>query len=176
VELILLHELAHVRRWDYADQPGAAARETLLFYHPGVWWISARIREEREHCCDDAVVERAERARLRSSRCSPWRRRAVPVPALALGAGGESLVARGEAPDQLPRAAPTRPAARRSPSRRLWPCSRWRGAALPAPVVRRGPRHPTCAARMQPRPARRSARGLGREARGCCAGRDTRAR
>ena len=31
--------------------------ETLLFFHPAVWWISARIRIEREHCCDDLVVE-----------------------------------------------------------------------------------------------------------------------
>ena len=31
--------------------------ETLLFYHPAVWWLSARIRDEREHCCDDVAVE-----------------------------------------------------------------------------------------------------------------------
>ena len=30
--------------------------ETLLFYHPAVWWVSRRIREEREHCCDDPAI------------------------------------------------------------------------------------------------------------------------
>src|SRR5207237_807828 len=30
--------------------------ETLLFYHPAVWWVSQRIRTEREHCCDDEAV------------------------------------------------------------------------------------------------------------------------
>src|SRR5262249_59544873 len=32
------------------------AVETLLFYHPAVWWVSQRIRIEREHCCDDEAV------------------------------------------------------------------------------------------------------------------------
>ena len=31
--------------------------ETVLFYHPGVWWVSARVREEREHCCDDLAMQ-----------------------------------------------------------------------------------------------------------------------
>ena len=30
--------------------------ETLLFYHPAVWWLNKRIRAEREHCCDDIAV------------------------------------------------------------------------------------------------------------------------
>ena len=30
--------------------------ETLLFYHPAVWWVSSRIRTEREHCCDDVAL------------------------------------------------------------------------------------------------------------------------
>ena len=93
VELILLHELAHVRRWDYAMNLAQRLAETLLFYHPGVWWISARIREEREHCCDDAVVERASvRDYVLALLAMEEARR--PVPALALGAGGASLVAR----------------------------------------------------------------------------------
>lgn len=93
VELILLHELAHVRRWDYAVNLAQRLAETLLFYHPGVWWISARIREEREHCCDDAVVERASvRDYVLALLAMEEARR--PVPALALGAGGASLVAR----------------------------------------------------------------------------------
>lgn len=56
VEAILAHELAHVRRHDYLVNLMQTVAETLLFYHPAVWWLSARIRDEREHCCDDVAV------------------------------------------------------------------------------------------------------------------------
>jgi uncharacterized protein (TIGR03435 family) len=56
VEAILAHELAHVRRHDYVVNLVQTLAETLLFYHPAVWWLSARIRDEREHCCDDVAV------------------------------------------------------------------------------------------------------------------------
>lgn len=56
MEMILAHELAHVRRNDFFVNLMQAVVETLLFYHPAVWWISNRIRVEREHCCDDVAV------------------------------------------------------------------------------------------------------------------------
>jgi uncharacterized protein (TIGR03435 family) len=56
VEAILAHELAHVRRHDYLVNLMQTIAETLLFYHPAVWWLSGRIRDEREHCCDDIAV------------------------------------------------------------------------------------------------------------------------
>jgi len=56
VESILLHELAHIRRHDYLVNLLQTVLEGLLFYHPGVWWISSVMRAEREHCCDDLVV------------------------------------------------------------------------------------------------------------------------
>jgi uncharacterized protein (TIGR03435 family) len=56
VEAILAHEIAHVRRHDYLVNLMQTLAETLLFYHPAVWWLSARIRDEREHCCDDVAV------------------------------------------------------------------------------------------------------------------------
>ena len=56
VEAILAHELAHVRRHDYLVNLMQTLAETLLFYHPAVWWLSTRIRDEREHCCDDVAV------------------------------------------------------------------------------------------------------------------------
>lgn len=56
VEAILLHELAHIRRCDYLVNILQRAIESLLFYHPAVWWISRVIRTERENCCDDIVV------------------------------------------------------------------------------------------------------------------------
>ena len=56
LESILLHELAHVRRYDYLVNLLQTLVEGLLFYHPAVWWISGVIRAERENCCDDLVV------------------------------------------------------------------------------------------------------------------------
>jgi beta-lactamase regulating signal transducer with metallopeptidase domain len=56
IETILAHELAHVQRWDYLMNVIQVLIETLLFYHPVVWWLSGTIRKEREQCCDDVVV------------------------------------------------------------------------------------------------------------------------
>ena len=56
VEYILIHELAHIARRDYLVNVLQGMVEALLFYHPAVWWVSATMRAEREHCCDDAVV------------------------------------------------------------------------------------------------------------------------
>jgi beta-lactamase regulating signal transducer with metallopeptidase domain len=57
LEAILAHELAHVRRHDYVVNAFQCLVETLMFYHPVAWWISRCIREERENCCDDLVIE-----------------------------------------------------------------------------------------------------------------------
>lgn len=56
LEAILAHELAHIRRYDYLVNLIQTALETLLFYHPASWWVSRRIRAERENCCDDLAV------------------------------------------------------------------------------------------------------------------------
>ena len=56
VEAILAHELAHIRRHDYLVNLCQTLVETVLFYHPAVWWLSRRIRIERENCCDDLAV------------------------------------------------------------------------------------------------------------------------
>jgi uncharacterized protein (TIGR03435 family) len=56
MEALLLHELAHVRRHDYLVNLMQNVAESLLFYHPAVWWISAHVRAEREVCCDDLAV------------------------------------------------------------------------------------------------------------------------
>lgn len=57
VEALLAHELAHVRRHDYLVNLVQTALESVLFYHPAVWWVSSRVRRERELCCDEAAVE-----------------------------------------------------------------------------------------------------------------------
>lgn len=57
IEAIIAHELAHIRRWDLHVNLVQRVIETLLFYHPAVWWLSERIRLEREMCCDEIAAE-----------------------------------------------------------------------------------------------------------------------
>jgi beta-lactamase regulating signal transducer with metallopeptidase domain len=56
VEALLAHELAHVLRHDYAVNLLQSLLEVVLFYHPGIWWLSRRIRAERELACDTFAV------------------------------------------------------------------------------------------------------------------------
>ena len=56
IEALLAHELAHVVRRDFLVNLLQTLAECVLFYHPAVWWVSARMREERELCCDDFAV------------------------------------------------------------------------------------------------------------------------
>ncbi len=93
VELVLLHELAHIRRRDYAVNLLRGLAESLFFYHPAVWWISSVIAEEREHCCDDLVVEVSGDAREYAAALVGLETlRSAPEP--ALGASGGSLLRR----------------------------------------------------------------------------------
>lgn len=94
IEMIIAHELAHIRRHDYIVNLVQTAVETLLFYHPAVWWVGRKIRAEREHCCDDLAVaccgDAVEYARalaqLEEVRCS--------APAFAMAATGGPLLSR----------------------------------------------------------------------------------
>ena len=52
IELILAHELAHVRRGDALANGFQVVLETLLYFHPVVRWVSREVRNEREICCD----------------------------------------------------------------------------------------------------------------------------
>src|SRR5229473_2484288 len=56
IEAVIAHELAHIRRFGSFVNLFQIATETLLFYHPAVWWVSQRIRAERENCCDDEAI------------------------------------------------------------------------------------------------------------------------
>jgi beta-lactamase regulating signal transducer with metallopeptidase domain len=56
IEMVLLHELAHVRRWDNLVNLVQRIVESLLFFHPAIWLVSGWIRRERETCCDAVVV------------------------------------------------------------------------------------------------------------------------
>lgn len=57
IDLLLAHELAHIRRHDYLVNVLQSLVEVALFYHPVVWWLSAQIRREREICCDELVLQ-----------------------------------------------------------------------------------------------------------------------
>ncbi|WP_257312533.1 M56 family metallopeptidase [Geothrix fuzhouensis] len=56
LEAVLAHELAHIRRGDFLVNLLQSLVEVVLFYHPAVWWLSGRIRAERELCCDDVAA------------------------------------------------------------------------------------------------------------------------
>ena len=94
IEALLAHELAHIRRRDYAVNLAQTLAEALLFFHPAVWWMSARIREEREHCCDEIAVGVCAEPVVYASalaEIASWRRRDL---ALSLGAADGALLAR----------------------------------------------------------------------------------
>lgn len=93
LEALILHELAHVRRFDALANLFQTVVEILLFYHPATWWVSRTMRIEREHCCDDmAVTEVGDPAlyvrALQSLAQLP------PLPSAALAASGAPLVER----------------------------------------------------------------------------------
>ena len=59
IEMIIAHELGHVCRWDYVANLFQVMLETVLFYHPAVHWISHDVRNARESCCDELVLQLA---------------------------------------------------------------------------------------------------------------------
>lgn len=94
LETILAHELAHVRRHDYAINLLQSVIETLLFYHPAVWWVSRHIRLEREHCCDDLAVATSGDPRLYASALLELETRRLAGAGLVMAATGGSLLHR----------------------------------------------------------------------------------
>jgi beta-lactamase regulating signal transducer with metallopeptidase domain len=56
LEVVLAHELAHIRRGDYLWNMIQTAVETLFFFHPAVWWLGGHLRQQRELCCDDVAL------------------------------------------------------------------------------------------------------------------------
>jgi beta-lactamase regulating signal transducer with metallopeptidase domain len=91
---VLAHELAHVRRCDFLINAAQRVVESVLFYHPAVWWLSARVRAEREHCCDDlAVSVSGDRFAYAQALIELERTRAA-APALAVPAASDRLAER----------------------------------------------------------------------------------
>jgi Zn-dependent protease with chaperone function len=91
VDAILAHELAHLRRHDYLVNLAQRVTEALLFYHPAVWWVSERIRTERENCCDDLAALAVGDGRVVARALVALAERNVGIPALALAADGGAL-------------------------------------------------------------------------------------
>ena len=91
LEAILAHELAHIRRHDYLVNLLQIVAETLLFYHPAVWWVSRRVRIEREHVCDDLAVSVCGDPIMYARALMKLERLRTSEPGLALAANGGEL-------------------------------------------------------------------------------------
>jgi beta-lactamase regulating signal transducer with metallopeptidase domain len=94
LEALLAHEIAHIRRHDYLVNLLQTTVDTLLFYHPAVWWVSRQIRIERENCCDDfAACLCGDRVAYARALVDLEQIRSAE-PAFAMSAGGGSLMHR----------------------------------------------------------------------------------
>lgn len=94
LEALLAHELAHIRRHDYLVNLIQTAAETLLFYHPAVWWVGRRIRIERENCCDDLAVAACGDVLTYARALTRLEELRAREPQYALAAGGGLLITR----------------------------------------------------------------------------------
>jgi beta-lactamase regulating signal transducer with metallopeptidase domain len=94
LEAILLHELAHIKRYDYLVNGFQTAVETIFFYHPLVWWLSKKIRSERENCCDDVAVARSGDALLYANALATLETLRLTNAQLVLAANGGQLIKR----------------------------------------------------------------------------------
>ncbi len=91
LDMILAHELAHIRRWDYLVNLLQHLIEILLFFHPAVWWLSSQIRRERETCCDDIAVRLCGNDRVMYAKTLATLA-AFASPATAMAANGSPLL------------------------------------------------------------------------------------
>ncbi|MEO6801216.1 MAG: M56 family metallopeptidase [Rhodanobacter sp.] len=94
IEALLAHELAHVRRLDWIWNGMQRVIEALMFYHPGVWWLSRRIRQERENACDDLAVAACGDAIVLAEALANLEKLRTPAHIFTLSAHGGSLMQR----------------------------------------------------------------------------------
>src|ERR1043166_4456586 len=97
LEAVIAHELGHLRRHDHLFHLLQTFAEPLLFYPPAVWWVSRRVRTERELVCDDLAVAATGDALTYARALTQLERlrKSGPLPRLALAAGGGGLRAGG---------------------------------------------------------------------------------
>lgn len=93
LKAVIAHELAHIRRLDCFVNLFQVAAETLLFYHPAIWWVNKRIRSERENCCDDVAISVCGDA-VEYARALTLMEESRSAPALAMAANRGPLAAR----------------------------------------------------------------------------------
>lgn len=94
LEALLAHELAHVRRHDFLVNLLQNVVEILLFYHPAVWWLSRRIRHERELVADGIAAELTGEPRRLALALSELEKMQFATQRLALAADGGDLAQR----------------------------------------------------------------------------------
>lgn len=94
LEALLAHELGHIRRHDYLVNLVQNVIEALLFYHPAVWWISHRIRAEREQIADDFAARQLGAPQRLARALSELERLQFSPHHLAQAASGGDLLAR----------------------------------------------------------------------------------
>ena len=94
VEALFAHELAHIQRLDWLWNGLQCVVEALLFFHPGVWWLSRRVRDERELACDDAAVNACTDAIVLSEALAALARGQLSGRQLLLAANGGPLMTR----------------------------------------------------------------------------------
>jgi beta-lactamase regulating signal transducer with metallopeptidase domain len=91
IKVILLHELAHFRRWDDWTNLAQKVVKAVFFFHPAVWWIENRLTLEREMACDDMVLAQTVSARAYASSLISFAEKLQNARALMLA---QSLVSR----------------------------------------------------------------------------------
>ena len=94
IEAVIAHELAHIRRLDWVWNGLQCGIETLLFYHPAMWWLSRRIREERENACDDLAASACGDPIVLAEALTLLARLRPPLPHFALSTNGSPLMKR----------------------------------------------------------------------------------
>lgn len=94
LEALLAHELAHIKRYDYLVNLVQGAIEIVLFYHPTVWWLSNRIRVEREQIADDLAASLLGEPRRLALALSELDQFQFTPPQLAHAAHGGNLMSR----------------------------------------------------------------------------------
>lgn len=94
LDMLILHELAHIRRHDYLVNFLQTLVEILLFFHPAVMWVSNQMRNEREYCSDDMAVSvsgdaiaYAHTLTDTAVHCQKHRHHAIPGMAMAASGG-----------------------------------------------------------------------------------------
>jgi bla regulator protein BlaR1 len=89
VEAVLVHELGHIRRKDFLVNLLQKFAEAIFFFNPGLRWLSSLLRQERETCCDDMVIERTGKSRTYIEALLFFQDHSTPRPAYGMALAGK---------------------------------------------------------------------------------------